>query len=349
MRWVKKLLVALSVVLILALILVSATKVQSLLLPPAPRDRNATQLARVKESATGDAFTFAVFGDNKNSYKTFDELRDSIDDDKPLFAIDIGDLVFDGEIIKYRLFLNQVARMNVPLLVAVGNHDTEAGGLANYEKIFGPRYYSFQVANSYFIVLDDSNGKSVDPEQLKWFEKELDRGQDYKHTFVFMHVPPFRGVRNPTMPMTEFLSDRNNAREIKQLCIRYGVSYVFGSHMHTFDEDRWPFHVGYVITGGGGAELWDVDKFRDMHHYVLVSVKGDEVKYTVKPIKSGGSTFVYRYIDEPWTYFYAYVSNNFWLVAGCLLAALAVVLGALTLVARKMKAGNCPPPDSTVV
>ena len=339
MSWAKRILTALLALLLFLLLFVSVIKVHSAwLLPRAPRDRNNSQLAHIKASAPGgDSYSFAVFGDNKNSIWTFDKLRDSIDRNNPLFAMDIGDLVFDGEVIKYRLFLNQVAKMKVPLLCALGNHDIEAGGLANYQKIFGPRYYAFSVADSYFVVLDDSDGKSVDPEQMRWFERELRKGEDYKHTFVFLHVPPYRGARNPNMPMREFLSDRKNAEEIKHLCIQYGVSYVFGSHMHTYDTDHWPFSVGYAITGGGGAELWDVDKYRDMHHYLLVKVAGNKVSYVVKPIISRGSTFFYMYLDEPWTYIYAYTSNNFRLVAGCLFAALAVVLAALIVLIRSKR------------
>jgi serine/threonine-protein phosphatase CPPED1 len=329
-RWAKFILSLLTALLVLALLVVTAIKIHSTwMLPAAPTNRNAAELKKIKDA--GNSFRFVVLGDNKNSIGTFNHIRDSIEKQKPLFAIDAGDLVFDGERVKYRLFLNQVAHMEVPLITALGNHDREANGVAHYEEIFGPRYYSFVVANAYFIVLDDSDQKSVDPEQMKWFEKELMKGQAYDHRFVILHVPPYRGVRNPTMPMEEYLSDRKNAAAIKHLCVQGAIDYLFGSHMHTFDWDRWPWQVNVVITGGGGAELWDVDKYRNMHHYLMVTVDGDKVSYVVKPIKSPGSTFLYRWVDEPWTYFYAYVSNNYWLFAAPLLAALAIVIAGLAL------------------
>jgi len=320
-------------VLVLAVIFASAIKIHATwLLPRAPSKWNERQLSKI--GVPGEQFSFAVLGDNKNSIKTFDLLKKSLDREDILFSIDVGDLVFDGEEVKYRLFANQVQGLKAPMLTALGNHDIEAGGRENYERIFGARYYSFTVGRNFFIVLDDSDGKAVDPAQMRWFERELRKSETFKHRFVFMHVPPFRGLRNMSMPMEEFLSDRKNADAIKHLCIRYDVDFVFGSHMHTFDYDLWPWNVRYVITGGGGAELWDVDRYRDMHHYIKVTVSKDRVLFDVKPIISRWAKFVYMYIEEPWIYTYAYVANNYcWLIVA--LGAALVVAGGTFEILRK--------------
>ena len=150
-------------------------------------------------------------------------------------------------------------------------------------------------------------------------------------------MPPFRGLRNPQMPMQEFLSDRKNADAIKHLCVEYGVNYVFGSHMHTFDYDLWPYDVHVVITGGGGAELWDVDRYRDMHHYIKVSVKPDRINFEVVPIFSKWAKFFYMYVDEPYTYTYSYVADNFaWLIV-CLGLALGGAVAVMLLIRRGIR------------
>ena len=306
------------------------------MLPKATTRWNAKNIAKIK--TPGDSFTFAVMGDNKNSNRTFNLVKKSIQSQKDLlFTIDMGDLVFDGERVKYRLFQNQVLGMKAPFITAVGNHDVAADGLKNYQSIFGPRYYAFNAGDNYFIVLDDSDSKSVDPAQMRWFESELKKGQSYKRRFVFLHVPPFRGLRNPQMPMQEFLSDRKNADAIRHLCVEYGVNYVFGSHMHTFDYDLWPYDVHVVITGGGGAELWDVDRYRDMHHYIKVSVKPDRINFEVVPIFNKWAKFFYMYVDEPYTYTYSYVADNFaWLIA-CLAVALGGAVAVMLLIRRSIR------------
>ena len=327
---------ALFIVLALAVIFTSAIKIHATwLLPGAPTGWNRKQVSKIP--SPGEKYSFAVLGDNKNSIKTFDILKESLDREDILFSMDVGDLVFDGEEVKYRLFVNQILGLKAPMLTALGNHDVEAGGLENYERVFGQRYYSFTLGDSYFIVLDDADGKAVDDTQMRWFEKELRKGEKYRHRFVFMHVPPFRGLRNMLMPMEEFLADRKDADEMKRLCVRYVVDFVFGSHMHTFDYDLWPWGVNYVITGGGGAELWDVDRYRDMHHYIKVTVSKDRVNFDVKPVTSRWAKFVYMYLEEPWVYTYAYVANNYtWLIL-VLGAALILAGGTFLILRRKRK------------
>ena len=329
-----------TIVMAVAFVGAVAIKIHSAwILPEARTGWNAKNVAKINKP--GESFSFAVMGDNKSSNRTFNLVKHSIQGQKDLlFTIDMGDLVFDGEPVKYRLFQNQVLGMKAPFITAVGNHDIEADGMKNYETMFGPRYYSFTAGDNYFIVLDDSDCKSVDPAQMKWFEKELQKSQSYGRRFVFLHVPPFRGLRNPTMPMEEFLSDRKNADAIRHLCVQYTVNYVFGSHMHTFDYDLWPYDVHVVITGGGGAELWDVDRYRDMHHYIKVTVTPDRIDFEVIPIFSRWAKFFYMYVDEPWTYTYAYVTNNFaWLIA-CLGVALAGAVVLTVWLRKRLRGGR---------
>src|SRR4030067_1267783 len=101
-------------------------------------------------------YSFAVMGDNKGSRSVFEPLMRDIDRDKEIaFAIDDGDLVDGGTMRHYRRFLRRVqGNLSIPLLTAIGNHDLDKNGShKNYEAIFGPTYYSFQVGQGYFIVL----------------------------------------------------------------------------------------------------------------------------------------------------------------------------------------------------
>lgn len=130
-----------------------------------------------------------VFGDNKNSIGTFKNLIKKVNNEEALFAIDVGDLVYDGEKEKYRFFINQIKKFRIPLFTAIGNHEIRENGRGNYYDLFGLFYYSFAVGNSHFIILDDANEKNIDPWQMEWLKKELQKAQNYKYRFVFMHVP----------------------------------------------------------------------------------------------------------------------------------------------------------------
>lgn len=312
---------------LLILVGITAIKIhETWMLPKPPGGWNERQLAKIDHNKTN--FKFVVFGDTHNSTQAFGRIQKEIDDQGYLFAVDVGDMSIDSGLIKSRLFLNQILRMKTPVITAVGNHDIAAGGYANYEKVYGPRYYSFTVGKCLFIMLDDAEGKSIDKKQMAWFKQELKKTAEYTATFVFMHVPTYRGRRNLNLPMDKFLADRKAAEEFKQLCIENQVDVIFSAHCHTFDYDIWPGDVHYVVTGGGGGRLWDVEQYRGMYHYIEVTIEGAKGSFELEPIKQGGLHFIYQYIEQPWAYTYTYAATRYWILAPILLAAF-LLLGFL--------------------
>jgi len=325
-RKVRRLPAVIAVALSLVFIFLAAVKVHATwMVAEAPTGWNRGQLARIDRATT--RFKFAVFGDTHNSTLAFDRLRKDVEKGRYLFAIDNGDMAIDSGNLKARLFINQVSGMKTPVLVNVGNHDIAAGGYANYEKVYGPRYYSFTVGKCLFIMLDDAEERSIGDKQMKWFRSELQKNAgDHPNVFVFMHVPTFRGRRDLNLPMNYFLADRASAEEFKQVCIENKVKLVFSSHCHTFDYDIWPGDVHYIVTGGGGGRLWDVEQYRGMYHYIAVTVDGEHGQFELMPIAQKGLHFHYQYIEEPWVYIYTYSAvHYFWLAIplGAVIAALA--------------------------
>ena len=196
--------------------------------PLSIHDWNKREISRIK-IAHSDDFIFAVFGDNKGNYSFFEPLLQDIDHDKEIaFAIDVGDLVSDAKRGQYRRFLNQVQEnLTIPLLTATGNHDFNSNnGFDNYKNIFGPTYYAFQVGQYSFIVLDATNGSGFDKTQRQWLENELQKAQDVKARFIFMHIPPF-DPRGGGFYLPE--KDRN---DLLDLFKRYKVTHLFTSHIH---------------------------------------------------------------------------------------------------------------------
>ena len=285
-------------------------------LPVGPGSLNQKQIGKIHTLPSSDHFSFTVMGDNKNSFKIFKKILDDIDGNQHTFVIDVGDLVFDGELEKYRIFYNIVKNIKTPFLVAIGNHDIREGGAENYFDIFGKFYYSFDYGNSLFIVLDDANEKRIDAVQMKWLENQLQN--NYQHKFVFLHVPPF----DPRPEFKHSLSDKQNAREFMALMEKYKPDIVFASHIHAyFDEER--NGVDYVITGGAGSELWGKDPDHYFNHYVKVEVNGDDVKKEVVRFPSPDFNWIDRFFYNIWTYI-----NGFWVThkLTVILVVLAIIL-----------------------
>ena len=247
--------------------------------PLSIHDWNKKETSRINV-ANPDDFTFAVFGDNKGNYSFFEPLLHDIDHEKEIaFAIDVGDLVSDGKRGQNRRLLDQVQEnLAIPFLTATGNHDFN-NGFDEYRNIFGPTYYSFQLGQCSFIVLDATDGSGFEKTERQWLEDELNKAQDAKARFVFMHIPPF-DPRGGGIYLPE--KDRNDLLELFR---RYKVTHLFTSHIHGYFSGLWE-GVPYTITGGAGAKLQRNDPQHFFHHYVKVHVNSGKVDTAVRRIKA---------------------------------------------------------------
>ena len=248
-------------------------------IPPSVQDRNKKEISRIKVDPTD--FYFAVFGDHKGHDAHFEPLLRDVDHDKEIaFAIELGDLVRQGRRWFYRRLLNQVEKnLSIPFLTAIGNHDLYHGS-TNYREIFGPTYYSFQIGQIYFIILDTSARFQFEKAQRQWLEAALQRSQTSKIRFVFAHVPLFDPRGRPEF--VKCLSEKDG-KDLLGLCKRYNVTHFFASHIHGYFSGSWE-GVPYTITGGAGAGLHGNDPQHFFRHYIKVRVSGDEVGMEVKRI-----------------------------------------------------------------
>ncbi len=258
----------------------------------------------------GDEFTFVVLGDNKNSISTFGKIIKKINDDPQVgFVINTGDMVFDGSPIKYEFLLKQLRRLRKPILTTLGNHDVADHGLETYTRIFGPMYYSFHVGPAYFIVLNNSNERDIDPYQMEWLKKELKSAQKYEYRFVFFHVPIFdpRVEKQPGHSM----KDLKNAKELLEILKNGKVTMIFCGHIHGYFRGDWN-GVPYIITGGAGAELVGLDPTHYFYHYIKVHISKNSVNYELVKVKSPDFNIVDRLGAFLWLYTYSFVVINYY-------------------------------------
>jgi len=249
-------------------------------------------------------FCFAVFGDNKNSYTTFNKLLRRVNRDHDIaFAIDVGDLVYDGEKEKYLYFFDQVTdNLHLPFLTAIGNHELREKGRDLYYDMLGPFYYSFHIGRTYFIVLDDANEVGLDEWQKIWLEKELQKAQGYTNRLVFLHVPlfdPRGGIYHHCLP-------EKSAKPLLAIFQKYHVSHIFASHIHAYFSGQWE-GIPYTITGGAGGELVGTDPQHYFYHYLKVKIQGDQMKIAIKRISSPDYEWMDRLRDIIWLYLYAFI------------------------------------------
>ena len=304
-RIFNKFLIGIALVLLIS---AGAVKIHSIWSFPTVNDWNYRQLQRIDKRE--NKFSFIVFADNKNSITTFNSLIRKVNKEKAEFAIDIGDLVYDGEKEKFMFFINQIRKFNKPLLTVIGNHEIKEKGRANYYNLFGRFYYSFAVGDNYFIMLDDANERNIDPWQMSWLKSELQKSKEYRHLFVFMHVPlydPRKGERREG----HSLRDLAFANKLNSLFDEYKVTMLFSSHIHAYYKGVWG-KTPYIITGGAGAELAGSSPLHYFYHYIKVDVSNNGIRYKVVRLKSPRFELADRFIHDGWIYIYAFFAIHLW-------------------------------------
>ncbi len=294
---------------ILSIIFTLGIRIHSIFSYPKETGWNYKQLQKIDK--TKNSFSFAVFADNKDSITTFERLIKKVNNDNVLFAIDIGDLVYDGDKNKFKFFLDQAKEFKIPLLTAIGNHELKENGLANYYRIFGRPYYSFNIGNNFFIVLDDANEHYIDAWQMVWLKKQLEKSLKFKNRFVFMHVPLYDP--RPASEIHIFnasLKNKEQAKILNNLFNKYKITMVFCSHLHGYYKGFWQ-KTPYIVTGGAGAELSGTNKNHYFYHYIKVTVNNGVVSYQVRKIKTPSFDWIIRMLNNAWLYIYAFFALHY--------------------------------------
>lgn len=239
-----------------------------------------TLLLIILIASSAHAFSFAVFGDNRDGDAVYKKILDKVNSDKTItFSVNTGDFVARGQESEYIKYQKMIKKSRVPIYHVMGNHDGVFGGWKFYKKYFGPDYYSFNYGNSHFIILDNAFKISFDKKQYNWLISDLKKNKQ-QHTFVFFHKPTFdvSGYYGNYV-----MSDRQASETMMELFQKYKVEYAFMGHVHGYARSERDGIV-YTIAGGGGAPLYLPANAGGFYHYVKLTVDDDKIKDEVVKI-----------------------------------------------------------------
>lgn len=241
-------------------------------------------------------YKFLVYGDTRTRHEVHKKVVQAIlKEGVPDFAIQSGDLVENGEDSALWPIYFDIERdllRQLPFFPLMGNHERNTRDFYEFFQAMTP-YYSFNWGNAHFMLLNSdiansgTNKSARDAfwaEQSKWLEEELQASQNMEYRIVVAHHPPFSAVStrqgaNPEM------------RALVPMFEKYHVSIAFFGHDHNYQRNL-QNGINYVISGGGGAPLYDVDKpdpatsqkAISAENFVTVSVEGKTMKITAHGI-----------------------------------------------------------------
>jgi hypothetical protein len=170
--------------------------------------------------------------------------------DKPVFGIGCGDLVWDNFDL-FKDYKHAVAMTGIPFWQVIGNHDMDYGGRTDdasqesFEAQFGPSYYSFNKGKVHYVILDDvffiGAGHRyigyLTETQLKWLEKDLRYVPEGSRVVVALHIPSNTGDKRRNKKKEEEMGGvLTNRKALYELLKPYKVQIVSG---HTHWNEVW--------------------------------------------------------------------------------------------------------------
>ena len=237
-------------------------------------------LIAIDEPATFDAILFA--DPQPQTEAELDFIRDDVVSEllgsDARFGMTMGDILFD-DLSMFPRYNRLIAQIGVPWYNVPGNHELnfeapdDRHSLETFKRHFGPPYYSFEVGNAVFFVLDNilyqgggeasaenlrqrgSYVAEIDERQMEWLANELAHIPDDKLLFFAMHAPlEIAGTDAPGVTT-------GNRRKFFELLGKREHLYAVAGHTHTmehryFDEDdgfagETPFHHHVLSTVSG--------------------------------------------------------------------------------------------------
>jgi len=232
----------------------------------------AYQYQIVSEGKTVEGSSFKTFPDSDSALFSFGVLGDSgtassyqkaiaarLATVHPDLVIHTGDVIYGDKSDKgfdqkffsiYKTLLSEV-----PFFLTLGNHDVEVqNGKPYLENYYLPqnspgkgRYYSFDCGEAHFISLDSNESFDPGSTQYEWLKGDLERSRK-PLKIVFFHHPLYSsGFHGSSMRWRH---------DLQPLFEKEQVSLVFNGHDHDYERSK-PIHgITYVVTGGGGADLY---------------------------------------------------------------------------------------------
>lgn len=245
----------------------------------------------------------------------------------PLYTLCLGDMSTDGKWAKnnYGLpeYLKELDGYRGPIFHVMGNHDNQPKGKGtveewisyigekDYKETIGPDYYSMNIGNVHFVMLDNiltlgpetkkrdakvagtGFGYAFDQEQLDWLAKDLSYADQDKPLIMCYHVPLYN---------TDGI-DENGKTRIKARVSKFQTPDVLLDMVNDFKEvhflcGHWHRTETYNISesimnhtvASAGAVSWKINDL-DMPMicedgtpggYQIFTVEGDDISWQLK-------------------------------------------------------------------
>jgi len=132
--------------------------------------RNARMAERIAATPVRYPFSFVIAGDSgawpdPTADAIFAQLLRQIAGLRaaPVFLAHLGDFAGPGTVARHQHYLELAARVEIPNVCLIGNHDLEdPGAAAAWTAVHGPRNFHFAHGTTRFVAIDGASGQAGD-------------------------------------------------------------------------------------------------------------------------------------------------------------------------------------------
>jgi hypothetical protein len=232
-----------------------------------------------------ETIRFVVNGDTRGGWDNWLStllVSQAIEKEHPAFVFNTGDLVDDGKNADdwIDFFTASPFVHNSTFYPVLGNHE-------KYSHLYffffslpsNERWYSFETGPVHFIALDSNLRSRYRFAQYFWLLHELQTDRQ-PFTIVMFHHPPYSSG-----------SEHGNSSWLQRFWVpvfeHFQVDIVLNGHDHDYERSI-VNGITYIVTGGGGAPLYDVGHSpwtiysEKTFHYCLLTVDPSTLLFEAK-------------------------------------------------------------------
>ena len=213
------------------------------------------------------------------------------------FGICLGDIVgWDHTI--YPEYNRIMAKPGFDYRYVIGNHDMTNWGrsyetsMKNYEDMYGPAWYSFNVGNVHYIVMNDNFyvGRDyfyigyLDERQLRWLERDLSYVPQGSRVVVSMHIQTTNDKSDRDAFQYGIIGDNLCNKPALYSMLEPYKAVILSGHSHTADFEQISENIFEINVAGFCGAWWCGEVCIDgaPAGYKIFDMDGNDMKWIYK-------------------------------------------------------------------
>ncbi len=223
-----------------------------------------------------------------------------------------GDIVWKGtNIARFQNeYFTPIANLScsVPFMVSIGNHEHESAYYFDYMKYedftdpavaataYNERFYTFDIADCRFVILNSNEHIIGAPIQSAWLDKVLaqsDTAEGIDFVFPFAHHPWHTEVwtsGNTDSVSKVFFPRFLNCNKVTQYSFGHAHDFELGTITDADPQSSNLHDFRTLLTGGGGAAL--TRYFAGSHDYPEIQETVDDYNYTLMDVDVDKKSYI---------------------------------------------------------